>query len=88
MPPVLGAGGSPVMNLPPQPYSPVGGPVANVGGGTGTAPGAPQTATVKGSADLRVRISADPGLTAKTTATTSGDLFSGAPNIGPAMAVP
>jgi muramidase (phage lysozyme) len=62
----------------------------NVGGGSGTAPSAPadQKTTVKGSADLRIKVDAAPGLTARTTATTSGDLFSGAPQISPAMSFP
>ena len=56
------------------------------GGGAGAVPVPPQTQTIKGSADLKIKISTDPGLSSKTTATTSGDVFCGAPKISQAMA--
>lgn len=63
-------------------------PAANIANGSGAPPAPAQgaTTTVKGSADLKVRIEAADGLTARTTATTSGDLFNGAPRIDQAMA--
>jgi hypothetical protein len=63
-------------------------PPANVAGGAGAAPAhpQPQTQMIKGSADLKIKVSTDPGLTTKTTASTSGDVFSGAPKISQAMA--
>jgi flagellum-specific peptidoglycan hydrolase FlgJ len=54
------------------------GPAASIAGGTGGSAAA-QAVTVKGSADLNVRVSAPTGTT--TTASTSGDLFQGAPKI-------
>ena len=61
-------------------------PPANVAGGAGAVPVPPQTQTIKGSADLKIKVTTDPGTTAKTTASTSGDVFSGAPKISQAMA--
>lgn len=60
---------------------------ANIQGGSGTAgPVAATTTTVKGSADLRVKIEGPAGMPTRTSATTSGDLFNGAPKIETAMA--
>jgi hypothetical protein len=58
-------------------------PPALVAGGTGGGNAAAGAVTVRGSADLNVRVSGPPGTT--TTASTSGDLFNGAPKIAQAM---
>jgi hypothetical protein len=63
-------------------------PQANIAGGAGAAPAPPTTQTIRGSADLKIKVSTDPGLISKTTASTAGDVFSGAPRIDQAMAYP
>lgn len=59
-------------------------PPAQVGPTGSGAPPAPTTTTVRGSADLRVRIETPNPVGTRTTATTEGDLF-GAPRIETAM---
>jgi len=61
-------------------------PPAQVANGAGTPP-APSTTTVRGSADLNIKLDGFP-LGTRTTATTSGDLFSGAPRVEQAMTFP
>ncbi len=66
----------------PQPMA----PATNVGGGTGAPPPAVSTTqTVKGSANVNIRLSGAPAGT-KVTSTTDGDLFSGPPRVQQSMA--
>jgi Phage tail lysozyme len=57
---------------------------ANVQGGTGTAGGPGATTTVKGSANVNIKLDGFPAGT-KTSAVNSGDLFAGLPRVEHAM---
>jgi hypothetical protein len=59
-------------------------PPVNIAGGTAPA-GGPATTTVKGSADLKIKLECFPPGT-RTTSQVSGDLFSGAPKVDNIMA--